>query len=117
MRHIYIFRSYRVSLVALSIDRSYDDSTYSNTLLVATQGSEGVQFEDAVGTVPADGHEDDTDLKVKVVVVTENSIQLDWVMYDEPPGIVYYRVTWSSIAQPNVSMSKIFDNYVAFYIV
>ena len=73
---------------------------------MTTQGSEGVQFTDTVGTIPevSQMEEDDTDLKVKVVLVTENTIQLDWVMYEEPHGVVYYRVTWSSIAQPSVSM-------------
>ena len=96
-----------MSLVALSADRSYEDSPFSNTLLVSTVGSEG--FADPLLPIEPkeDVLEDDSDLRTKVIQVTENTIQLDWSSYSEPEGLVYYKVTWSSVAQPAVSVEHI----------
>ena len=48
--------------------------------------------------------EDIEGIPVKVVKVTDTTIQLDWVTFVEPEGVVYYRVTWSSVAQPMVNL-------------
>ena len=46
--------------------------------------------------------EGDSDLLVRVVKLTDSTIHLDWVPYSEPEGLLYYKVTWSSVAQPSV---------------
>ena len=51
--------------------------------------------------------EGDSDLIVRIVKLTDCTIHLDWVPYSEPEGLLYYKVTWSSVAQPNVSVNKV----------
>ncbi len=48
--------------------------------------------------------ESESDLIVRIVKLTDSTIHLDWVPYSEPDGLVYYKVTWSSTAQPAVSI-------------
>ena len=48
--------------------------------------------------------EGDSDLIVRIVRLTDSTIHLDWVPYSEPEGLLYYKVTWSSVAQPSVSV-------------
>lgn len=47
--------------------------------------------------------QDDNELIVKVIRVTDGSVHLDWSPYIEMDGMMYYRVVWSSVAQPAVS--------------
>jgi hypothetical protein len=48
--------------------------------------------------------DDESELVLKVIRVTESSIHVDWSQYTEIPGMTYYRVVWSSVAQPAVSI-------------
>ena len=100
---MYACRQYTVNLVALSSDDRFPDSELSNTLTI----DPGVHFD---GGMVMQGDRDDVDgddvmeddLGLKVVRVTEATIHLDWSRYSEPQGLMYYRVVWSSVAQPSV---------------
>ena len=94
-------RCYKVNLVAISTDPNYPDSPMSNTLMI-TPGSEGVRYIEGSPSMEADVAEDNSELSVRVVKVTDTSVQLDWVTYNEVDEVVYYKVTWSSVAQPAV---------------
>ena len=47
---------------------------------------------------------DDQDIPVKVTQITESSIHLDWSHFLEIDGISGYKIQWSSVAQPAVSL-------------
>ena len=42
-------------------------------------------------------------VQIRIARVTDTTIQLDWYRYVELEGMAYYRVVWSSTAQPMVS--------------
>lgn len=111
------FRHYKVQLVALSADPLVDDSEMSSTLYIDTDQTEKSHYVtarpiDSMNTIVEkneDGELEDKDeeyyseLKVRVVSVSDNSIHLDWLMYSELPTMSHYKVTWSSVGQPAVS--------------
>lgn len=47
---------------------------------------------------------DDQDIPVKVTQITDSSIHLDWSNFLEIDGISAYKIQWSSVAQPAVSV-------------
>ena len=55
----------------------------------------------------------DNELNIKIVRVTDSSVHLDWSHYVELEGMMYYRVVWSSVAQPAVCIVYIV-NFVLF---
>jgi len=61
---------------------------------IETRSLEG---DDEVTAMP-----DDNELALRIVRVADSSIHLDWSQYQETPENVYYRVVWSSGAQPAV---------------
>lgn len=94
------FRYYKVNLVALSGNPEYSDSGKSNTLSINTSlhsPGEGEALDEMTYT-------DDHDIPVKVTKVTETSIHLDWTNFLETEGIGCYKIQWSSVAQPAVSL-------------
>ena len=121
---IIINRLYKVNLVAISSDPKLGDSEMSSTVMVNTGPSVQPTVDSAQVT---DGDEDframsdDNELKLRVIRVDEASIHLDWTEYQEAAGIIYYRVVWSSAAQPAVSYfySIVFkfnkNNYLFIY--
>nr|XP_034305803.1 uncharacterized protein LOC105321045 isoform X1 [Crassostrea gigas] len=88
-------KNYKVQLVALSDNSFYSDSAFSNTLLVSTSPHSPrlLSGEDMV-------REDQDMIPVKVIAVTETSIQLDWSNFLETEGVAGYKIQWSSVAQP-----------------
>jgi len=110
-------RHYKVQLVALSADPLVDDSEMSPTLYIDTDQTERSHYVparpiDSMNTIVEkneDGELEDEDeeyyseLKVRVVSVSDNSIHLDWLMYSELPTMSHYKVTWNSVGQPAVS--------------
>ena len=94
-------RQYKVQMVALTKEKMFGESPMSNMLVINTS---------ADGTRPLvndfyseENPQEDDDMFVRIVKVTDTSVQLDWSRYDEPEGMAYYRVAWSSTAQPTVS--------------
>lgn len=51
--------------------------------------------------------EDQDMIPVKVIAVTETSIQLDWSNFLETEGVAGYKIQWSSVAQPAVCIAFI----------
>jgi len=107
---------YEISLKALSSDSRVDDSDMSN-ILVLTTGSttaRGGGHGALNGTLDDDEDDDvmllpdDSELALRVVRVADTSIHLDWSQYNESADVVYYRVVWSSAAQPAVSRADHF---------
>lgn len=99
----------KVNLTALSNDSRIDDSNLSNTLLVGHGASGGGGIQSGTGFEPISGQDDDfvamsdeNELVLKVVRVSDSTIHLDWSQYRGMSGILYYRVVWSSVAQPAV---------------
>ncbi|XP_048739977.2 uncharacterized protein LOC125654190 isoform X5 [Ostrea edulis] len=88
-------KNYKVQLVALSDNSFYSDSSFSNSLLVSTSPHSPrlLSGEDMV-------REDQDMIPVKVIAVTETSIQLDWTNFLETEGVAGYKIQWSSVAQP-----------------
>ncbi|XP_012935394.1 uncharacterized protein LOC101845075 isoform X2 [Aplysia californica] len=87
-------RTYRVNVVALSDKPDYGDSARSNTLVVnpSGQGDTTPHQDDWVV--------DDAGIPVKVSKVTENGIHLDWSRFVETDDVSFYKIQWSSVAQP-----------------
>ena len=92
------FRVYHINLVALSSNPDYQDSPKSNTLLI-NSGKGAVQGNFSVDEYSSDDH----DLPVKITEVTESGIHLDWSAYVENQEVAFYKIQWSSVAQPAVS--------------
>ena len=92
------FRVYHINLVALSSNPDYQDSPKSNTLVI-NSGKGAVQGNLSVDEYSADDH----DLPVKVTEVTDSGIHLDWSAYVENQDVAFYKIQWSSVAQPAVS--------------
>ncbi|GFN84346.1 fibronectin, partial [Plakobranchus ocellatus] len=88
-------RTYRVNVVALSDHPDHTDSHKSNTLVVCPSGPG--QASDALAD---DSVVDDVGIPVTVSKVTENGIHLDWSRFSETEEVSFYRVQWSSVAQP-----------------
>lgn len=98
-------RSYEVTLVAVSSD--WGNSSPSNMLYIETQDGATSTTEDGSSHTD-DGEEQDEPLGdvsilLKTTKVTDTSIYLDWSTYRPPNSVLYYRVIWSSAAQPMVS--------------
>ena len=91
---------YRINLVALSSNPDYQDSPKSNTLTIC--GGKGPQGNLDQGQ--EDYNADDHDLPVKVTGVTETGIHLDWSSFVENQEVAFYKIQWSSVAQPAVSI-------------
>ncbi|ESO91438.1 hypothetical protein LOTGIDRAFT_153880 [Lottia gigantea] len=92
-------RIYRINLVALSANSQYSDSLKSNTLLINTstnqhQTGDVVTIDDWASTT------DDSDIPVKITKVLDTGIHLDWSTYYPSEEVAYYKVQWSSVAQP-----------------
>ncbi|KAL5013163.1 hypothetical protein ScPMuIL_007433 [Solemya velum] len=89
---------YKINLVALSSKSEYTDSPKSNTLMINTsmhspRVGDSIAMEEWTAV-------DDHDIPVKVAKVTENAIHLDWSTFLEVDGIAFYKIQWSSVAQP-----------------
>ena len=92
-----------MNLRALSSDLRFPSSQLSNTLQVSTGNHPlHMNFVGYEEDLTAFG---DSELMVKVIRVTEATVHLDWSQYTEIQGMTYYRVVWSSVAQPAVSMT------------
>jgi hypothetical protein len=88
---------YRINLVALSSNADYQDSPKSNTLVI--NSGKG-----PTATMTAEDYStDDHDLPLKVTGVTETGIHLDWSAFVENQEVAFYKIQWSSVAQPAVS--------------
>ena len=96
----YFLRNYRVQLIALSANPEYSDSPKSNALFISTSIHSPRQTEAMDDWTLAD----DQDIPVKVTQITESSIHLDWSHFLEIDGISGYKIQWSSVAQPAVSL-------------
>ncbi|ELT90741.1 hypothetical protein CAPTEDRAFT_219540 [Capitella teleta] len=93
-------RHYKVNLRALSANERYPDSDLSNSLQVSTGNHPlHMNFIGNEEDLTAYG-DDESELVLKIVRITEAAIHLDWSQYTEIPGMTYYRVVWSSVAQP-----------------
>ncbi len=98
-----------MNLIALSGDPNVGNSALSNTLIITTGNTDGLRYAAGISQVgpPMEDYEqtmdDDSDLLVKVTKVSDSTINLDWVTYSEPEGMLFYKVTWSSIVQKDVS--------------
>ncbi|XP_059161356.1 uncharacterized protein LOC131944640 isoform X2 [Physella acuta] len=102
-------RTYRVCVVAVSSKPLYGDSQKSNTLVINPSGhsSSGLTHEESVV--------EELGIPVKIVKVTETSIQLDWSQFTETDQVAGYKIQWSSVAQPSqreVKLSKADTNCV-----
>ena len=87
-------------LVALSTNTQFGDSPKSNTLLINTStGSPRPGDSMLEDWSSVDEHE----IPLKITKVMENSITLDWSGFLDTEGVAYYKVQWSSVAQPAVS--------------
>lgn len=53
----------------------------------------------------------DVSILLKTTKVTDTSIYLDWSTYRPPYSVLYYRVIWSSAAQPMVSYNANFHRF------
>lgn len=84
----------------MSATADFDDSAKSNTLVISN--SKGP------GSITLDEHTSagDDDLPLKVTGVTESGIHLDWSSYIENTDVAFYKIQWSSVAQPTVSFSS-----------
>ncbi|XP_041347758.1 uncharacterized protein LOC121367568 [Gigantopelta aegis] len=90
-------RTYKVHLVALSSNAQFGDSPKSNTLLINTStGSPRPGDSMLEDWSSVDEHE----IPLKITKVTENSITLDWSGFLDTEGVAYYKIQWSSVAQP-----------------
>lgn len=84
----------------MSANPEYSDSPKSNALFISTNiNSPG----------PTRGNDDwkmddDQDIPVTVTNITDSSIHLDWSNFLEIDGITGYKIQWSSVAQPAVSL-------------
>ncbi|XP_025107507.1 uncharacterized protein LOC112572161 isoform X5 [Pomacea canaliculata] len=87
-------KTYRINLVALSATADFDDSAKSNTLVISN--SKGP------GSITLDEHTSagDDELPLKVTGMTESGIHLDWSSYIENTDVAFYKIQWSSVAQP-----------------
>lgn len=91
--------------MALSSDHRIPNSDQSNTLLVNTGPTADPSIEyapdgdDSNDTMTMD---DENELHLRVVRIEDSSIHLDWTQYQETPQNIYYRIVWSSSAQPSV---------------
>ena len=103
-------RQYKVTLVALSADESVKDSPQSNMLLINTSGTaieaSSIHVTDHVATQIREYEGDGDDLPVRVTRVTDTSIHVDWGHYTEVEGLTHYKVVWSSVAHPAVSLHR-----------
>ncbi|KAK7102883.1 hypothetical protein V1264_021041 [Littorina saxatilis] len=86
---------YRLNLVALSSDPDYQDSPKSNQLTIYT--GEGPVTHDLTLD---DNQDNDLDLPLKVTGVTDSGVHLDWSGYFENQEVAFYKIQWSSVAQP-----------------
>ena len=90
---------YRINLVALSSSPGFDDSPMSNTLTINVDNDAVLvdkrHFEDYSTT--------DNDLSVNVSGVTDSCIHLDWSNFMDNNEVAFYKIQWSSTAQPMVS--------------
>ena len=86
-----------MNVMALSDRPDYGDSAKSNTLMVnpGGQGDSTQNNEDWVV--------EDAGIPVKVTKVTENGIHLDWSRFVETNDVSFYKIQWSSVAQPEVT--------------
>ena len=84
--------------MALSSNADHQDSPKSNTLVInSSKGS-------THGNLSMEEYSsDDHDLPVKVTEVTETGIHLDWSAFVENNDVAFYKIQWSSVAQPAVS--------------
>lgn len=96
---LYIFRVYKVNIVALSANPEYSDSPKSNTLLINTSLHSPRQ----AAALDDWSHAEDQEMPAKVTQVSETSIHLDWSNFLETEGVEAYKIQWSSVAQPAVS--------------
>ncbi|XP_067685414.1 uncharacterized protein [Haliotis asinina] len=93
-------RTYKISLVALSSNPEYMDSPKSNSLLVNTSSSSPRPGESSLTLEDWSSTADDHEVPLKVSRISENSIHLDWSTFLETEGIGFYKIQWSSVAQP-----------------
>ncbi|XP_076447663.1 uncharacterized protein LOC143284653 isoform X3 [Babylonia areolata] len=89
-------KMYRINLVALSSNPDYQDSHKSNTLVINSGKGPVGQGDLNMEEQSMDGH----DLPVKVTGVTESGIHLDWSAFVENQDVAFYKIQWSSVAQP-----------------
>ena len=106
------YRSYKVNLVALTGDPNFPDTQPSNTLLITTGNEDGTRYLDSTASgiiqeppMEESHDQDDSDMRVRITKITENTVHLDWVTFSEPEGMLYYKVTWSSLVDPEVRTS------------
>ena len=126
MKNIDCCRHYKVQLVALSADPLVDDSDMSPVLYIDTDTTERSHYVparaiDSMNTIVEKNEEGEmeeedeeyySELKVRVVSVSEDSVHLDWLMYTELPTMSHYKVTWNSVVQPAVSENYFIENYI-----
>ena len=110
-----------MQLVALSADPLVDDSDMSPVLYIDTDTTEKSHYVparaiDSMNTIVEKNEEGEmeeedeeyySELKVRVVSVSEDSIHIDWLMYTELPTMSHYKVTWNSVGQPAVSRNMV----------
>ena len=120
-----------MQLVALSADPLVDDSEMSPVLYIDTDMTEKSHYVparaiDSMNTIVEKNEEGEmeeedeeyySELKVRVVSVSEDSIHLDWLMYTELPTMSHYKVTWNSVGQPAVSGNYLLENYLLSFCV
>ncbi|CAL1538548.1 unnamed protein product [Lymnaea stagnalis] len=100
-------RTYRVNVVALSNSLQYGDSFKSNTLVVNPSGKADMFVDESLS--------EDAGIPVKIIKITNNSIHLDWSKFLETEEVSFYKIQWSSVAQPDqreVKLSKHDSNCV-----
>ena len=73
----------------------YGDSSHSNTIVVNPGAHTEAQDKD-------DWVVEDAGIPVKVTKVTESGIHLDWSRFVETDDVAFYKIQWSSVAQPEV---------------
>ncbi|XP_046358181.2 uncharacterized protein LOC124136325 [Haliotis rufescens] len=93
-------RTYKINLVALSSNPEYMDSPKSNGLLVNTSSSSPRPGESSLSLEDWSSTADDHEISLKVTRISENSIHLDWSTFLETEGVTFYKIQWSSVAQP-----------------
>lgn len=97
-----VCRTYKINLVALSSNPEYMDSPKSNGLLVNTSSSSPRPGESSLSLEDWSSTADDHEISLKVTRISENSIHLDWSTFLETEGVTFYKIQWSSVAQPAV---------------